>query len=39
VDHLLEAMHRLPQAGALRIDGGIVHQQLVLAVGEARQDR
>ena len=39
MDHLLEPMHRLPQAGALGVDGGIVHQQLVLAVGEAAEDR
>ena len=38
MDHLLQPVHRFPQAGPLRVDRRIVHQQLVLAVGEAAQD-
>ena len=38
MDHLLELVHRLPQARALGVDRGIVHQQLVLAVAEAAED-
>ena len=38
VDHLLELVHRLPQAGTLGVDRRIVHQQLVLAVGEAGEN-
>ena len=32
-------MHRLPQIGAFDVDRGIVHQQLVLAGGEVRENR
>ena len=39
MDHLLEPMHRLPKVGTFGVDRCIIHQQLVLAVGEARQDR
>ena len=38
MNHLLELVHRLPQARALGVDGRIIHQQLVLAVGEAAKD-
>ena len=39
VDHLLKLVHRLPQAGALGVDRGIVHEQLVLAIGKTIEDR
>jgi hypothetical protein len=38
VDHLLELAHGLPHRRALGIDGGIVHEQLVLAGSEAGKD-
>src|SRR3546814_3630677 len=38
-DHLFEPPHRGPQIGALGVDRGIVHQQLVLARAEALEDR
>ena len=39
MDHLLQAMHRLPQASPLSIDCGIVHQQLILAIAQAQENR
>src|SRR3546814_8938879 len=36
--HLLELAHRFPHLAPLDVDRGIVHQKLVLAVGERGQD-